>query len=696
VPNFMDADLARSGLSPADLAASPKPNPFDPTGTSGAYTIPYWDLNGTMHPFMARTRLENKAGGRGKYDQPSKEDAARLGRDPHDVTLPYFNPFILHRIYQNTGMTWEQIGALTLPPGRGKLLCLVEGEKKAAATGLFCGRLAIGIGGCNNGIVRDKNGLYAPHPELLRVAKPRDHIEIVFDADLRTNSNVELAAGSTRRAFLRYGISVSFVMVPKDANGIDDWLVTIPLQERVRAFESLPRLTFDRGELMEDRDTLIAYLNLPTTDKGTLVCNESTARDVLNRHERYRGRVWVEDTSNLMMETVTEDKPRPITDAFIKKQTTWFQKKVNGSFSASKIENAIKTLPADDNRHRNETVEYIAALKWDGVPRLETMFIDHFAAEDTIYTRAIGKAWMLSVVARALRPGCESQNMLVLEGKQGIGKSRSMKALGGPWYIETTTAMDSKDFILEGHRSLIFDLAEMGSYKYSDFAFVKALLSTSMDVVRAPYGTVAEHRPRRFVCVGSTNEDLYLRDLTGNRRFWPIACGLNGKKIDVERLTAIRDQLFAEAKVMLDAGAQWWVDDDITRAAQEQRVARDPWQDSLESVLDAAKALPPAIHIGGVPHHFVAAQTLLHEMPTGGSKHSGHYQHLSMLMKKCHSEWEPYQYDNPLKPLSVVGTLKAKIRGYKMPVGNGQVLAAPTATATATTMPATEPDVESK
>jgi hypothetical protein len=191
----MDADLARSGLLAADLACTETVGAF-----SGAaiYKIPYYYPNGIPHPVMHRARLQSPAPGHGKYTQPPKEALTAAGHPESDATYPYFNPAILRGPFG--GLTWHQIAALPAVHGDGKLYCLVEGEKKATGVGLFCGRLAIGIGGCANGCVKDADGVPVLHPALAAMFAPGDRVEIIFDADLTTNDNVNHAAGTLRRA----------------------------------------------------------------------------------------------------------------------------------------------------------------------------------------------------------------------------------------------------------------------------------------------------------------------------------------------------------------------------------------------------------------------------------------------------------------------------------------------------------------
>lgn len=661
---FMVADLARSGLTPNDLVSVASSNPYAPN--SSKYRIPYWNTDGTPHPTMWRDRLQHPAPDSGKYSQPSA--AALPNAAPGDLTFPYFNPTILG------GATWDYLVANRRPGGN--LWAFVEGEKKAVCVGKYAGRAAIGFGGCWNGLVADANGVYHLHPALPPIMLPGDRVEVIFDADLYTNSQVERAAGTLRRALLRRGVLPTFVLVPKGVKGIDDWLVTIPLNDRAAMYERLPRALFDRGELQEDRTTFFDAFRLPVSAKGVVTTSEATALAILKQHERYVNRVWIEDSTVQMMQAVGGPEPRPTTDAFIPAQLIWFQSHVSQGFKPAHITGAFRALANSDAHHRNAVHEYINGLKWDGTPRLETMFIRGFGATDDPYTRGVGGVWLLSVVARAMKPGCKVDTMLVLEGAQGIGKSRALSALGGPWYVEITTKMDSKDFLLAAHRSLILDLAEMGSYKYADFAFVKGLLSTAIDALRVPYGSVVENLPRRFVVVGTTNEKNYLRDQTGNRRFWPIACGT----IDVDWIAANRDQLFAEAKMLYDAGTQWWLPDALTAAAQDQRVSIDPWEEMVDRILITARTGTPIV-LKGVAYNFIPSSVIMTTLGVS-NPNVGHYSRLADVMSKHFKEWEEYRYGNPANPINVAGVMQTQVRGYRALVQSAHVSAAPAASVT--------------
>jgi hypothetical protein len=174
---------------------------------------------------------------------------------------------------------------------------------------------------------------------------------------------------------------------------------------------------------------------------------------------------------------------------------------------------------------------------------------------------------------------------------------------------------------------------------------------------------------------------LYLRDLTGNRRFWPIACG----KIDMDWVVDHRDQLYAEAKARLDAGSQWWVDDRLTTAVLDARVAQDPWEHVIETVLHSI-VQTPALVLGNIPYHFAPSEVILGAIILNGNSHAGHYQRLHGLMKKVHPGWEPFRYDNVQKPFVVNGVPRTSVRGFRCPIVSVAIGSTPLPVATVTTL----------
>jgi hypothetical protein len=241
---------------------------------------------------------------------------------------------------------------------------------------------------------------------------------------------------------------------------------------------------------------------------------------------------------------------------------------------------------AHDNPYDPWT-EWLARLRWDGVERLNSMAEDFFGVrvgEDQL-ERLIFRKLMVAAVARQFNPGAKFDAMVVLEGAQGTRKSTALRTLfGDPYVASWEHDFNTKDFRQQLQGNMCIEVAELASFARSDLNAIKSILSETVDVFRPSYGRTVERRPRRCVLVGTSNDDSYLTDATGNRRFWPVRCGM----IDTDGLAEVRDQLFAEAVVAFRAGgddARWW--ELPARMAEEQagRMVEDPWADALHDHL---------------------------------------------------------------------------------------------------------------
>lgn len=214
--------------------------------------------------------------------------------------------------------------------------------------------------------------------------------------------------------------------------------------------------------------------------------------------------------------------------------------------------------------------EYLAGVTWDGVARLDN-WLETYAGASGEFARLVGRKWMISAVARGLRPGCQVDCSLVLEGAQGTMKTSIARVLSGPWFDSLGCALGDKESRSHVTSSWIVELAELSAVKRSDQETLKGFLIDTVDRYRPPYGRVVEEFPRRCVFIGTTNESVYLRDSTGNRRYWPVAVG----KVDLEALKRDRDQLFAEAVVAFKAGERWWLDEKEYALAEVETSERE-------------------------------------------------------------------------------------------------------------------------
>lgn len=234
--------------------------------------------------------------------------------------------------------------------------------------------------------------------------------------------------------------------------------------------------------------------------------------------------------------------------------------------------------------------EYLQGLEWDGVRRLDTFVPVYLGGEATAYTAAAWRCWMISAVARVMRPGCQVHHVPILEGKQGSGKSSAVRALvpNVDWMNDSPIKIGHADGMdaLRGH--WLVEFAELESMSGRESSKVKAFISSAVDTFRKAYGKDTEKFPRQCVMIGTVNpEEGYLRDPTGNRRFWPLKTG----DIQVDTIARDRDQLWAEAFVLFEDGKPWHFEDAdlIAMATEEQstRTIQDPWEEAIVAWLNA-------------------------------------------------------------------------------------------------------------
>jgi hypothetical protein len=237
-------------------------------------------------------------------------------------------------------------------------------------------------------------------------------------------------------------------------------------------------------------------------------------------------------------------------------------------------------------------VEWLSELQWDGTERLNSMGEDYFGVsvgEDQL-ERIIFRKLMIGAVARQFNPGCKFDLMIVLEGAQGTRKSTALRTLfGNPYVASWEHDFNTKDFRQQLQGNVCIEVAELAAFQRSEMNAIKSILSETVDVFRPSYGRTVERRPRRCVMVGTSNDDSYLSDVEGNRRFVPVKCGM----IEVESLAGVRDQLFAEAVAAYRAGgadARWWELPGRIVEEQALRMIEDPWLEELRGHLIGRQA----------------------------------------------------------------------------------------------------------
>lgn len=249
-----------------------------------------------------------------------------------------------------------------------------------------------------------------------------------------------------------------------------------------------------------------------------------------------------------------------------------------GTFSSRNYEIAVTKIT--DDRSYHPIREYIDALpEWDKVERVDTLLIDYLGAPDNVYVRAVTRKMLCAAIKRVLQPGCKFDTMLVLNGPQGVGKSTLISKLAGEWFSDSLHLSDTKDKTaaekLQGY--WILEIGELAGLRKAEVETLRSFLSRQNDVYRAAFGRRATQHPRQCIFIGTTNaENGYLRDTTGNRRFWPVQVNGNGKKHSWELSQEIVLQIWAEVVFYVNAGEKLYLDaTQVLLAKKEQREAME-------------------------------------------------------------------------------------------------------------------------
>lgn len=223
---------------------------------------------------------------------------------------------------------------------------------------------------------------------------------------------------------------------------------------------------------------------------------------------------------------------------------------------------------------RNEPKMWMESLQWDGEERLPMFMADCMGANENEYIRAVSQNLWIAMVARIYRPGCKYDNMIVLIGKQGTFKSTALSIIGGQWFAEVCESITTNNFFMALHGKLMIEIAELDSFNRAETTRIKAVASNPIDRYRSPYERAAKDHPRSCVFVGTTNEEQFLRDYTGGRRFWPVKVG----QIRLDIIRDNRNQYFAEAVHKFKAGVTWHNVPEIATEEQEACRITDEWE----------------------------------------------------------------------------------------------------------------------
>jgi predicted P-loop ATPase len=321
-----------------------------------------------------------------------------------------------------------------------------------------------------------------------------------------------------------------------------------------------------KGVILNTVNNTHLFLSNHKDMRGVLKFNRFTSNvDILSRPP------WTKSPENY---------PRRLQEVDIIRAAAWLETEGFASSTASTVYACL--ISAAQINTYDPLMNYLMRLTWDGKPRVKTLLSSAFGAQDTPYSQAVSAKFLVGAVARALQPGCKMDNMLILEGPQGIKKSTAIAELfGRDWFTDELADLGSKDAGLQVQGVWAIEMAELTTLNRSEYNRAKDFLSRQIDRFRAPYAKIPEAHKRRCVFIGTVNpEDGYLRDPTGARRFWPVKCG----DIDLAFIKENRDQIWAEAAALYGDGERWWFDktDDVDPAVEQQeRYDEDPWSNQV-------------------------------------------------------------------------------------------------------------------
>lgn len=360
--------------------------------------------------------------------------------------------------------------------------------------------------------------------------------------------------------------------------------------------EELAKANFEKlKDQFDDPDEDTTWTQqLTLTKTGKVEDTIDNARIIMENDSRLKGRYFYDSFKERM--TVCGDLPWiALTDRV---STAWndtddsglrsyIEKRYNIT-SISKISDAVALAMLNCSRH--PVREYLQGLVWDGTPRADTLFIDYLGAEDTEYVRTVTRKALIGAVARIMQPGCKHDHILVLVGPQGSRKSTTLAKLGKSWFSDSLYTVQGKEAYEALQGFWIIEMGEMAATRKAELESIKQFVSKQTDSFRAAYARRTQERPRQCAFFGTTNDDEFLRDSTGNRRFWPVTVTEKGRVTGDYITPELVDQVWAEIVVRYNAGEVWYLDDAeieaTARAIQDEHTEMNARQGLVEQFLE--------------------------------------------------------------------------------------------------------------
>lgn len=336
-------------------------------------------------------------------------------------------------------------------------------------------------------------------------------------------------------------------------------IVADRMAEAAEDFEALP----DEGEWRD---------KLKITEKGGIAQTIENVVIILSNDPKLSGRLGLNEMehnivalSSLPWRTVNGASQWTDADD---SALRYYLERFYGISAKDKIFDAVNNVAQQNAFH--PVRDYLDSCAWDGVPRVETLLVDYLGAEDNAYTRAVTRKAMAAAVARIYRPGCKFDYMLTIRGRQGLGKSALIAKLGGKWFSDSFTTMQGKDAYEQVLGVWIMEVGELAGMRKAEAETIKLFISKQVDRFRPAYGRRLQEFPRQCIFIGTTNESQFLRDMTGNRRFWVVDTPNDPAHDMWEDLTPDTVKLiWGEAVELYKAGEQLYLPKELEAIARE-------------------------------------------------------------------------------------------------------------------------------
>lgn len=311
---------------------------------------------------------------------------------------------------------------------------------------------------------------------------------------------------------------------------------------------------------------------LQFTEKGGIACTIGNVVLILQNDTKLAGCLAFDELNHNIVTKKSlpwrkVDSPSQWTDSD-DAALRYFLESRYGISSKDRIFDAVNVVAQKNSYH--PVRDYLAETIWDGVHRVDTLLIDYLGAEDNDYTRAVTRKALVAAVARVFRPGVKFDYMLTIRGRQGLGKSAIIGKLGGKWFSDTFTTMQGKDAYEQVQGVWLMEIGELAGMRKAEAETIKLYISKQTDRFRPAYGRRLQEFPRQCIFIGTTNEMQFLRDTTGNRRFWVVDTPNQPTKDMWSELTDdIIRQVWAEAVELYKKGESLFLSRDLEATARE-------------------------------------------------------------------------------------------------------------------------------